>query len=456
MFTNAELELLRQMSERMQVGFGTMPEYERKLDDSRQLSEVLQATALRMQDNFPYFHPLFAGQMQKPPHAVARLAYCLTLLLNPNNHSLDGGRASSAMEKEAVAEIAKMFGWSTHLGHLSGGGSIANLEALWVASRLHPGKAIAASDKAHYAHKRFCQLLGVPFISIPSDQLMRMDIDALTEILMNDTIGTVVATMGTTIVGSVDPLVEILQLGRQHGFRVHADAAYGGYFRLATDALDEHAAQAFKRLNEVDSIVLDPHKHGLQPYGCGCVLFKDPGVHEVYKHDSPATYFSSQELHLGEISLECSRPGAAAVALWTTQQLFPLIAGGEFARDLAKGHEAALALWEKLRNDKRFLIWIKPELDILLWTARAPRTSECSKLAESMFGQAACQNLHLALAKVPAATIALAAEGANEALEIDSDEVSCLRSCLIKPEHLDWIENIWQILDNVADQVTGP
>ena len=46
------------------------------------------------------------------------------------------------------------------------------------------------------------------------------------------------------------------------------------------------------------------------------MLFRDPAVGSLYKHDSPYTYFSSQDLHLGEISLECSRAGASAVALW--------------------------------------------------------------------------------------------------------------------------------------------
>src|SRR5262249_17483668 len=75
----------------------------------------------------------------------------------------------------------------------------------------------------------------------------------------------------------------------------------------------------------------DPHKHGLQPYGCGCVLFRDPAVGRLYRHDSPYTYFTSTDLHLGEISLECSRPGAAAAALWATQRLLPLVEEGEFA-----------------------------------------------------------------------------------------------------------------------------
>ena len=90
--------------------------------------------------------------MLKPPHPVARLAYSLAMHINPNNHALDGGRATSALEKEAVAEIAAMFGWKEFLGHLCGGGTMANLEALWVAGQLHPGKKILASDQAHYTH----------------------------------------------------------------------------------------------------------------------------------------------------------------------------------------------------------------------------------------------------------------------------------------------------------------
>ena len=114
-------------------------------------------------------------------------------------------------------------------------------------------------------------------------------------------------------------------------FRVHVDAAYGGYFRLIADALDEPARRAYAAMGQADSIVIDPHKHGLQPYGCGCVLFRDPAVGRFYKHDSPYTYFTSKELHLGEISLECSRAGAAAVALWATQRLLPLHPDGDFA-----------------------------------------------------------------------------------------------------------------------------
>ncbi len=143
------------------------------------MAAVLSQVAERMADNYPYFHPLYAGQMLKPPHPLARAAYALAMGINPNNHALDGGRASSRMEVEAVREIAKMFGWTDYLGHLTSGGTFANLEALWIAGQLAPGKRIVASEQAHYTHGRISAVLGLPFTSVPADRAGRMDVAAL-------------------------------------------------------------------------------------------------------------------------------------------------------------------------------------------------------------------------------------------------------------------------------------
>ena len=197
-------------------------------DDIAAMSGVLAEVASRMANNYPYFHPLYAGQMMKPPHPIARAAYAMAMGINPNNHSLDGGRASSRFEVEAVAEIAAMFGWERHLGHLTGGGTVANLEALWVAGRLHPGKKIVASTQAHYTHSRISGVLGLRFSSIAVDRRGRMDLDQLEDELRRGDVGTVVATLGTTAIGSVDPLEGIVALREKYGFRLHVDAAYGG------------------------------------------------------------------------------------------------------------------------------------------------------------------------------------------------------------------------------------
>jgi glutamate/tyrosine decarboxylase-like PLP-dependent enzyme len=433
----------------MEGGFSDLPDIEGGPDRSR-LDEVMSEVAMRMRDNYPYFHPLYAGQMLKPPHPVARAAYMMSMWINPNNHALDGGRASSLMEREAVAQLAGMFDWEKHLGHLTGGGTMANMEALWVAGNLAPGKMIVASEQSHYTHERITQVLDLPFRSVPADSEGRMDIDGLREMIRGGEVGTVVATIGTTGTGSVDPLDGILDLREEGGFRVHADAAYGGYFKLV-DNLSPVANEVYDRLREVDSIVIDPHKHGLQPYGCGCILFKDPEVGGLYRHDSPYTYFTSDELHLGEISLECSRAGASAVALWATQRMLPLTRGGELAHALSDCRKAAMELHGRLVRDDRFMTLMEPELDIVVWGLRGGSLEEISSRSEDFFDATASRNLHLAKFKYPVRSLP---RGWSD-LGDDLDLVTLVRSCMMKAEHLDWIDRIWAIIDEAANEVLG-
>ena len=445
--------LLAQALERLKSEFSSLPTAQSegvvRSGDITAMAAVLDETARRMGDNYPYFHPLYAGQMLKPPHPVARAAYAMASWLNPNNHALDGGRASSAMEVEAVREIAAMFGWQEHLGHLTSGGTFANLEALWVAEQFAPGKIILASEQAHYTHSRISAVLKLPFRSIATDHRGRMDLDRLERALAEGDIGTVVATLGTTALGAVDPLDRILALRDRYGFRLHVDAAYGGYFKLASNVGLE-AARAFARIGEADSIVIDPHKHGLQPYGCGCILFRDPAVGRFYKHDSPYTYFTSSDLHLGEISLECSRAGASAVALWATQRLLPLVPGGDFARGLEASIEAARALYAKIAADGRFIPGPEPELDILTWAVTAPVPENSSRLAQQVFDRAAEQDLHLALVQLPVAFFRRNADRNIWPSAHGNSKVTCLRSVLMKPEHLHWIGEIWSRLDRAS------
>src|SRR5260221_1399127 len=153
MLDRESLDVSAEVARKLEGGFESLPAFQTQSPGIERLTETLDATAERLKDNYPYFHPLYAGQMLKPPHPVARLAYALAMWINPNNHALDGGRATSAMEKEAVAQIAGMYGWTNFLGHLCSGGTMANLEALWVAGQLNSGKKILASGQTRYKHR---------------------------------------------------------------------------------------------------------------------------------------------------------------------------------------------------------------------------------------------------------------------------------------------------------------
>jgi tyrosine decarboxylase / aspartate 1-decarboxylase len=443
------LDLLSRSLPLLKDGFRNLPKpADEPLQNFAQMAAVLDRVAGRMTDNYPYFHPLYAGQMLKPPHPLARAAYALAMWINPNNHALDGGRASSRMEVEAVRGIARMFGWTDFLGHLTSSGTFANLEALWIAGRVAPGKRVVASEQAHYTHRRISEVLGLAFTSVPADARGRMDPMALEAILASGDVGTVVVTLGATATGAVDPLHHVLALRSKFPFRIHVDAAYGGYFSLA-DNLDGDAARSFASIAQADSIVVDPHKHGLQPYGCGCILFRDPAVGRFYKHDSPYTYFTSEDLHLGEISLECSRAGASAVALWATQELLPLTREGEFAASLSRCREAALELHRRICADRRFVSPFLPDLDIIVWAVRAPNAAQSSVRAQSLFAKAARRDLHLALVELPLTFFPPWREDDRR----DGTTITCLRSVLMKPEHLEWLDDIWNRLSLATDEV---
>ena len=407
--------------------------------DPHKIAEATEKLAKRLQGNYPFHHPQYAGQMLKPPHPAAWLAYALTMTINPNNHALDGGPPTSEMEKEVVKHLASMIGYDgSHLGHLTSGGTIANLEALFIAREIHPEKAIAATANAHYTHRRMCRVLNCGFMEIPVDHKGSPDLNFIRENASE--IGTLVVTMGTTGLGFTEPLSDLLHIAGKHGIRVHADAAYGGFFKLISDELP--SASHWNRLHECDSVVIDPHKHGLQPYGCGSVLYKDAAVGTYFKHDSPYTYFTSDELHLGEISIECSRAGAAAAALWTVLQLLPLSKDG-LGSVLSSTRTAALRLSEMVKNEPGWQILSEPQLDILGYFKEPgiKKISELNRINRQVFElgmKDRAEGFHLSLFKLEAEQFTTLFPN----YEADVPQAVILRSVLMKEEHAGFVKEL--------------
>lgn len=417
------------------------------------LEAVFAEFMQRMQGGYPFHQPDYAGQMLKPPHPVAWLAYSMAMSVNTNNHALDGGPPTSQMEKEVVSDLCSMMGYDpeSSLGHLSSGGTVANLEALWVAGCLHPGKKVLYSDAAHYTHARMCGVLGLPHEAVSLDISTPEKKQALAEQLRDA--GTLVVTLGTTGTGVVEPLHELLPMCREAGVRIHVDAAYGGFFKLLEggDLLD---AAPWKHLHEADSIVIDPHKHGLQPYGCGAVLFREASVGRFYKHDSPYTYFSSDELHLGEITLECSRAGAAAAAFWFTTRCFGLTPDSPFARMLADCLQAARDFAGAVEDSDAFTLWNRPETDIVCYFPKAETAEAVTAASQALFFTLMKQgreSLFVSLFKVSPA------EFRARFPEIEMQEelpVSLLRSVFMKPSHKAFIPEMMRRMEQAYQSLS--
>jgi glutamate/tyrosine decarboxylase-like PLP-dependent enzyme len=439
--------------ERWQAEYSPFEPHESLRITDERFGAAFAEFAERMRGNYPYFHPSYAGQMLKPPHPAAIAGYLAAMLVNPNNHALDGGKVTSQMEKEVVAELAAMFGFGTHLGHLTSSGTIANLEALYVARELHPDRGVAYSAEAHYTHARMCGLLGVEGTAVGTDSAGRIDLAALDELLAGGTIGTVVATAGTTGLGAIDPVHDLLAVARRHGVRVHVDAAYGGFFALlaGADGPEGLDPRPWRAIADCDSVVVDPHKHGLQPYGCGAVLFADPAVGRFYAHDSPYTYFTSDELHLGEISLECSRAGAAAAALWLTFRLLPPTLGG-LGQVLGACRRAALDWAGLLAASGPLRLFQHPELDIVSYFPLAGGKSLSA--IDNASARILAAGMDDAERPVFVSTLAVEADAfARRHRDIAADRARAriLRSVLMKPESEHYIATLHSRLEKLAD-----
>jgi glutamate/tyrosine decarboxylase-like PLP-dependent enzyme len=431
--------------------FGPFPPHPSHQVSDERFAHAFAELRQRLEDNYPFFHPRYAGQMVKPPHPAAVVGYLSAMLVNPNNHAREGGPATADMEREAVAAIAEMFGLPSHLGHLTTSGTMANLEALYVARESHPGRGVAYSADSHYTHARMCHVLGVEGHRVPVDDRGRMDLDALETLVRTGRVGTVVLTAGTTGLGAVDPIDEALALRDRYGVRIHVDAAYGGFFAiLGTRAAEGFSPGPWRAIGRCDSVVVDPHKHGLQPYGCGAVLFADPSVGRFYRHDSPYTYFTRADLHLGEISLECSRAGAAAAALWLTLRLLPLTPDG-LGAVLAATRSAARRWAALIRETPELTLYQEPELDIVTsfpsaGTLRAVDAASAHVLERGM----ADAEDPVFLSVVRAGADAFRAR--HPGVLADAEDARILRSVLIKPEFDDYLPRLHARVAELANR----
>ena len=245
-------------------------------------------------------------------------------------------------------------------------------------------------------------MIGARHDTIAEDECGRLDLVALEGRLAAGGVGTVVATAGTTSLGALDDVEAVADLCVAHGARLHIDAAYGGFFSLLADGGEPSVDPGpFRAIARADRSSSPPHKHGLQPYGCGSVLFADPGVARFYLHESPYTYFSTRDHDPGETTIECSRPGAAAAALWATLRALPLTREG-LGSHLAGARAAGLALAGLLRVRGEVELVVEPGLDIVCVFARRPSAAAISEASERAFEALARAGWHVAKLRLEA------------------------------------------------------
>ncbi len=202
------------------------------------------------------------------------------------NRYTGGNHASTgavAIEQGVIDWMLKLFGLGPKAaGVLLSGGSVANLTAI-IAARTQFGNdfrdgVIYVSVQAHHSVSKAARLAGIGddrVRIVGADQSLRMDIDQLEAAIEADLKNglkplAIVASAGTTDSGAIDSLSRVVEIAASYGAWSHADAAYGGFFRLTERGRDRLAG-----IEQFDSITVDAHKSLFMPFGIGGLLVKD-------------------------------------------------------------------------------------------------------------------------------------------------------------------------------------
>jgi aromatic-L-amino-acid decarboxylase len=304
----------------------------------------------------------------------AALADFVALATNRYVGVVRAAPALAEIEMQVVRWLASLVGFGPEAGGvLTSGGSMANLIAVVAARTERLGEhfqhgMIYTSRETHLSVAKAARVAGFPAANVrvvPVDGRYRIDLAALQSAIASDVAAgaapfLVVANAGSTNVGAIDPIPEIVAIARAHGLWVHADAAYGGFFRLVPEG-----AARLRGLEECDSVTLDPHKGLFLPYGTGCLVVRDPSalrranaVDADYLRDVAS---EGDLVNFSDVSPELSRD-FRGLRLWLPLQLHGVRA---FRAQIAEKLALARLAYERLRADARFEVLDEPQLSVV-------------------------------------------------------------------------------------------
>jgi len=223
----------------------------------------------------------------------------------------DPGLCKGALlaERYVVHLISTLLHAPGPYGSLTAGGSEANLVALWALRKLRGKGMVIACDLVHHSVKKACNLLGLPLKLVPHTDSFTMDLDAVEQVLQRQRVTAVVATVGHTCTGTIDPIWTLSKLCEAFDVPIHVDAALYAFILPFVEEVLGIPPWDF-RLPQIMSMTADPHKFALAPIPSGSIIVRNPSILR-----SIATYVSY--LAGGPTFswlISGTRPGASAYA----------------------------------------------------------------------------------------------------------------------------------------------
>lgn len=277
--------------------------------------------------------PLFLAYVPSSALETGVLASALSSAYDANLATSAG--TADLLDRQAVHWLAEFLGFPAAEGHFTSGGQTSNFTGL-LAAREHalPGSrergvdpttvAVYASEEAHHSVVRAVEAAGMGRRCVrwvPTDDQRRMRPDALDALVRADVAAgltpvAVVATAGTTLTGTVDPLADIAAVCEQHGVWLHVDGAYG----IPAAATASHG-HLFAGLNRADSLTVDAHKWLGMPKSCSALLVRHHGVlRATFGHEEHYMLHEGDTGNPVDSTFEYSRP-LRALRFWLSMRV---------------------------------------------------------------------------------------------------------------------------------------
>jgi tyrosine decarboxylase/aspartate 1-decarboxylase len=256
-----------------------------------------------------YSDGMVLGSMCTTPHVFAKEVYSMFMNVNLGDAGLF--RGTKEVEEKVITSLRDLLGLKTAYGHVVTGGTEANILALWAARNASNKKRVIVPETAHFSLEKAANLLGLEIVKAAVDDEKRVDVGDLESKIDNNTCA-IVGVAGTTEYGTVDDLSALSKVSWEKNVYLHVDAAFGGF---VLPFLPELGYPVSFDINAegINSVTLDPHKMGLVPIPCGCIIFKDK---RTLKHIGTESPYLTQKTQYTVVGTRTGASSAAAYAVF--------------------------------------------------------------------------------------------------------------------------------------------
>lgn len=369
-------------------------------DNGEGFDNVLDALKRQILPNFLRTSSTdYMAHLHSPALLESIAAELIIAAFNQSMDSWDQAPVATEVELEVIQKLCSLYGYDEKSdGVFTSGGSQSNISALLFARDWYCKNKLGydvkkhglpenyrklriyTSEISHFSMEKGAHLLGLGYdavVKVPVDDKQKIDACALEKLIEQDLENgnlpfCVVATIGTTDYGSIDPMSEISSVCQKYGLWLHADAAYGSAVILSSKY-----AQRVAGFNLCDSITVDFHKMFLLPISCSAVLLKDASNFEAL--ELHADYLNREEdeedgyTNLVGKSLQTTRR-FDALKVWVSFKMRGKDGWGEIIDTCM---ENAAYLYSRLRNDAEFETVTEPEISSVVF--RIASTDDTNK-----------------------------------------------------------------------------